>query len=174
MTFLDYLVLIVVAASVASGAARGIIKAVFSLLLAVLGLIAATFFYEYAALLVVNMVETRRAANLVGFFIVFLAVLISGGLLALWMRRGLKRARLDWIDHTLGAGFGLLRGWIICSVIYLALTAFPVKIEAVERAVFAPALLEGTRVIAAATSRELREKFFDGYSRVKEIWGKAS
>ena len=27
-----------------------------------------------------------------------------------------------------------MRGWLICSVIYLALTAFPVKLEAVERA----------------------------------------
>ncbi|HET8677175.1 MAG TPA: hypothetical protein VFO63_15370, partial [Blastocatellia bacterium] len=57
-----------------------------------------------------------------------------------------------------------------CSVIYLALTAFPVKIEAVERAAFAPFLLEGTRVIAYLTSSEMRERFFEGYAMVKSVW----
>jgi len=70
----------------------------------------------------------------------------------------------------LGGALGLIRGWLICSVIYLALTAFPVKPEAVERAYFAPALLEGTRVITYLTSRELRERFFNGNEIVRQLW----
>jgi membrane protein required for colicin V production len=108
---------------------------------------------------------------LLGFVAVFLAVMAGGSLLARFMRGGLKRARMDWVDHILGAAFGLARGWLICSVIYLALTAFPVKIEAVERATFAPALLEGTRVIAYLTSTELRERFLSGYTMVQQLWG---
>jgi hypothetical protein len=68
----------------------------------------------------------------------------------------------------MGAAFGLLRGWLICSVIYLALTAFPLRPAAVEHARFAPALIEGTRVIAYLTSPELRERFFDGYEKVRK------
>jgi len=75
------------------------------------------------------------------------------------------------VDHLLGAVFGFLRGWLICSVIYLALTAFPGKPEAVERAAFGPALLEGTRVVAYLTSSELRERFLNGYETVKQLWG---
>jgi hypothetical protein len=56
-------------------------------------------------------------------------------------------------------------------VIYLALTAFPLRPAAVEQATFGPALLEGTRVIAYLTSRELRERFFAGYQTVKQFWG---
>ncbi|MFY9571832.1 MAG: hypothetical protein WAV20_10575, partial [Blastocatellia bacterium] len=55
--------------------------------------------------------------------------------------------------------------------IYLALTAFPGRPEAVERATFGPALLEGTRVIAYLTSREVRQRFFNGYETVKQLWG---
>jgi len=171
MTVLDYFVLIVVVASVASGATRGIIKGILSVLSAVVGLILAAQFYAYAASLMSGFVSTPRAANLLGFVAIFLIVLVCGSLLARWLRGGLKRARLDWVDHTLGAVFGLVRGWLICSAIYLALTAFPVKIEAVERAAFAPALLEGTRVIVYLTSPGLRERFLNGYTTIQELWG---
>jgi membrane protein required for colicin V production len=171
MTVLDYFVLIVVVASIALGATRGIIKGIISVSSAVAGLVLAAQLYPYAASLLSGFVSTSRAASLLGFVAVFLTVLVAGSLLARWMRGGIKRARLDWVDHILGAAFGLVRGWLICSVIYLALTAFPVKIEAVERAAFAPALLEGTRVIAYITSPELRERFLSGYSMVQQLWG---
>jgi membrane protein required for colicin V production len=141
------------------------------MLSALAGLVIAAQLYPFAARVFSGFVSTERAANLLGFIAVFLIILAAGSLLARVLRGGMKRARLDWLDHLLGAGFGLARGWLICSAIYLALTAFPVKLEAVEKAAFAPALLEGTRVIAYLTSRELRDRFFDGYEMIQGIWG---
>ena len=173
MTVLDYFVLLVVVASVASGATKGIIRVIVSVAFTVAGLVVAAYSYPYVASLL-RIFVPARLADLLGFISVFLLVLVAGSLLARFLRRGLKRARLGWIDHTLGAAFGFVRGWLICSVIYLALTAFPLKPEAVERATFGPALLEGTRVIAYLTSRELRERFFSGYEAVKQLWGQTS
>lgn len=170
MTVLDYFVLLVVVASVASGATKGIIRVIVSVAFTVAGLVLATNSYTYAASLL-RIFVAARLADLLGFVAVFLLVLVAGSLLSRWLRGGLKRARLGWVDHALGAVFGVLRGWLICSVIYLALTAFPGKPEAVERAAFGPALLEGTRVIAYLTSRELRERFLNGYETVKQLWG---
>ena len=173
MTVLDYFVLLVVVASVASGATKGIIRVIVSVAFTVAGLVLAAYTYTYAAS-VLRIFVAARLADLLGFVAVFLLVFVAGSLASRWLRGGLNRARLGWIDHALGATFGLLRGWLICSVIYLALTAFPLRPEAVERATFGPALLEGTRVIAYLTSRELRERFFSGYETVKQIWGQAS
>ena len=173
MTVLDYFVLLVVVASVASGATKGIIRVIVSVAFTVAGLIIAAYTYTYAAS-VLRIFVAARLADLLGFVAVFLLVFIAGGLTSRWLRGGLKRARLGWVDHALGAAVGLVRGWLICSVIYLALTAFPLRPEAVERATFGPALLEGTRVIAYLTSRELRERFFAGYETVKQLWGQAS
>jgi membrane protein required for colicin V production len=167
MTVLDYFVLLVVLASVASGATKGIIRVIASVAFAVAGVILAGMLYTYAAGLL-RVFVAAWLANVLGFVLVFVVVLVGGAILSWRLRRGVKRARLGWIDHGLGAIFGLLRGWLICSVIYLALTAFPMRPEAVERAVFGPALLEGTRVIAYLTSRELRERFFDGYQTVRQ------
>lgn len=173
MTVLDYFVLLVIVASVASGATKGIIRVIVSVAFTVAGLVVAAFAYPYAAGLL-RIFAAARLADLLGFAAVFLLVLVAGSLTSRWLRGGLKRARLGWIDHLLGAVFGFLRGWLICSVIYLALTAFPLKPRAVEQATFGPALLEGTRVIAYLTSRELRERFYGGYETVKQLWGQKS
>ncbi|MFL6216056.1 MAG: CvpA family protein [Blastocatellia bacterium] len=171
MTLLDYFVAIMVIVSVVVGASRGIIKGILSITSAMVGLVLATQLYALAAHLFVPFTTSTRAANLLGFVTIFLLALVGGSLLARWLRGGIKRARLGWLDHLLGAVFGLLRGWLVCSVIYLALTAFPVKLEAVERAEFAPALLEGTRVISYLTSRDVRQRFFDGYATIQGLWG---
>jgi membrane protein required for colicin V production len=170
MNFLDYFVLTVVIISTVFGALKGILKGIFSLASMLVGLLAATWFYEYTAVLFKGFVATERSANLLGFIFVFLLFIIGGSFLSRKLRGALKRAKLDWVDHALGATFGFLRAWLFCSVLYLALTAFPVRLEAVEKATFAPFLLEGTRVVSYLTSSELREKFFAGYKSVKELW----
>ncbi|HVF90574.1 MAG TPA: CvpA family protein [Blastocatellia bacterium] len=170
MTVLDYFVLFVVAASIILGASRGILKGIISVISTIAGLIAAAHLYEYAAVVFGGVATTPRAANLLGFVGVFLLFLIAGGLASRWLQRRLKRARLRWLDRMFGAAFGLARGWLVCSAIYLALTAFPVRLETVERAMFAPVLLEGTRVISYLASSELRERFLNGYTTVQGLW----
>ena len=170
MTVLDYFVLTVVIVSTAFGSLKGILKGVFSLASMVVGLLAATYFYSFAARMFRSFVSAERTANLLGFILVFLLFIIAGSFLSGKLRGALKRAKLDWLDHTLGALFGFIRAWLFCSVLYLALTAFPVRLEAVQKARFAPLLLEGTRVISYLASPELREKFFTGYKTVKNLW----
>jgi hypothetical protein len=47
---------------------------------------------------------------------------------------------------------------------YLALTAFPVRLSAVTEARTAPVLAEGAKLVGLFTSKELRTRFYDGYS----------
>ena len=170
MTALDYFVLIVTTASVATGAMKGLLKVAFSFASALLGLVMAGQLYEAAGRLFSPFTSSTHAQDLFGFVAVFLIVLVLGGLLSGVLRGGLKRLKIGWVDNALGGAFGLLRGWLICSVVYLGLTAFPVQIEAVERASFAPVLLKGTEALAYLTSSEMREQFRDGYQKVQALW----
>jgi membrane protein required for colicin V production len=169
MTVLDFLVLLVVSVSVVSGTIKGIIRVVVSVAFAVAGLVLAAHLYAYAAA-VLRVFASAWLANLLGFIAVFLVVVAAGGFLSWRLRGALKRARMSWMDHTLGGVLGLVRGWLICSVVYLALTAFPLRPDAVEQAYFSPVLLEGTRVVAYLTSSELRERFFNGTEIVTKLW----
>ncbi len=129
-----------------------------SLASTIVGLILAGQLYEVGSYLFRPFVSTT-AANLLGFITIFLIVLVVGSLLTRLLRGGLKRIKAGWVDKALGAGFGLLRGWLVCSVVYLGLTAFPIRIAAVRDASFGPALATGTEVLAYLTSKEMRERF---------------
>jgi len=163
MTVLDYFVILVVGISIVFGLARGIIKASVTLVACILGLLAAGKLYAPVGAALESVVSSRVAAQFLGFVLVFFGVLVAGMVVSRLLRRAAKRVRLGWIDHLVGGGFGLVRGWLICSVVYLALTAFPIRLEAVEQAKLTPLLLEGTRVIAYLTSAEVRQRFQDGY-----------
>jgi membrane protein required for colicin V production len=171
MTLLDYFVLIVVVLSVASGAAKGVLKGAISIVSVIAGLFAAVYLYSWVAA-PISLLVSERLSELLGFGVVFVGVVIGGMLLVRCIRGVLRRIRLGWADHAVGAIFGLLRAWMICSVIYLALTAFPVRLSAIENAAFAPILLEGTKVIAYATSPEMRDRFTNGYEAVTRLWQK--
>ena len=170
MTLLDYFVLTVVVTSVVVGALKGIIRGAVSLTAVIGGLLFAAYAYKYPAALLGAFVASPQAAHLLGFIAIFVAALAAGALLSRGLRRALKRIRLGWADHAFGAVFGLIRAWLICSAVYLALTAFPVKLEAVQQARLAPVLLEGTRAIAYLTSRELKDRFYSGYETVQRFW----
>src|SRR6185436_6576219 len=103
MTVFDLFVLVIVGASVAAGALRGFVRALIAGFGLLVGVVVAARAYAPAG-------ELLRA---VGHF----------------ARAGLKRAKLGWLDRALGAAFGLARGVAVCSVVYLALTAFPVRLE---------------------------------------------
>src|SRR3989442_9688936 len=135
MTFLDYFVLLVVLVSVASGATKGIIRVIVSVAFAVAGVILAALLYSYAAALL-RVFVAAWLANLLGFVLVFTIVVVAGAVLSWRLRRGFQRARHGWIDPGLGGAFWLVRGWLICSAGYFALTAFSLRPEAVGRAIF--------------------------------------
>ncbi len=174
MTLLDYFVITTVVASVVIGALKGIIRGAISLTAVIGGLLFAAYFYEYPAVVLGAFVASPQAAHLLGFIAIFLAALLAGAFLSRVLRRGLKRIRLGWADHAIGAAFGLVRGWLICSAVYMALIAFPVRIGAVQQARLAPVLIEGTRAIAYLTSREFKDRFYTGYQTVQNFWNDIS
>jgi membrane protein required for colicin V production len=170
MTVLDYLVLLIVLVSLVAGAAKGVIKGALGAAFAIAALIGAARLYSPAATLFGWFTSSPRTAQLLGFIAVFLLILAGGMGLSWALRKTLQGARLSWLDHFVGAAFGLLRGWLICSALYLALTAFPLRPDAVTKAKMAPFLLEGTRTISYLTSDEMRRRFAEGYELVRGLW----
>jgi membrane protein required for colicin V production len=168
MTVFDLFVFALVGASVVAGALRGLLRGLITGAALVLGLLLAARWYEAAGALVraTGLVETTVAAQAGGFLLVVGSMLAIGLAAGTLLRGGLRRARLEWSDRLLGGAFGLLRGLAVCSVIYLALTAFPVRLSSVEEARTAPALAEGARLLAACTSADVRARFIARYRRL--------
>jgi membrane protein required for colicin V production len=165
MTVFDLFVLAIVGASVAAGALRGFVRALIAGLGLAVGFFVASHTYEQAGAFLKNfgLVESAEASHAAGFLLMVGIVLVVGFILGQSARAGLRRARLEWFDRALGAGFGFLRGAAVCSVVYLALTAFPVRLEAVTKARTGPALAEGARLLALCTSDDMRARFLAQY-----------
>ena len=168
MTIFDLFVLAIVGASVAAGALRGLVRALVASLGLVVGFVVATHTYQAAGTFLrgFGVVESVEAAHAAGFLLMVGVVLTAGFVLGESARAGLRRARLEWFDRALGAGFGLLRGVAVCSVVYLALTAFPVRLESVTRARTGPALAEGARLLSLCTSDDVRARFLTQYQHL--------
>jgi membrane protein required for colicin V production len=168
MTFFDLIVLALVGASLISGALRGFVRALIATAAMFVGVVVAAQSYETAgaALRATGLFESNAAANACGFLLIVSVALALGFLAGELLRGSLRRAKLEWMDRALGALFGLVRGMAVCSVVYLALTAFPVRLDTVEEARTAPALAVGAKLISWLTSSELRTRFQSEYMRL--------
>lgn len=169
MTVFDLIVLALVGSSLVAGALRGLVRALIATGAFVVGLIVAARGYETvgAALRGVGLVESAPTAQACGFLLIVGTALALGFVIGHFARGRLKRARLAWLDRALGATFGLARGLAVCAVIYLALTAFPVKFSAVTEARTAPVLAASAAALSYLTSSELRARFLAGSRRVR-------
>jgi membrane protein required for colicin V production len=166
MTFFDFLVLALVASSVVSGALRGIVRALVTGAALILGLLIAARGYGVAGAILrgLGLVETKEGANAGGFLLIMVVVLAAGFFAGRLVRGGLRRVHLEGVDRLLGGAFGLLRGWAVCSILYLALTAFPVRLSSVAEARTAPLLAQGAKMLGVFTSQEVRTRFYKSYS----------
>lgn len=165
MTVFDLIVLSLCGASIVAGALRGLVRAVLTGAALIVGLVVAARGYETAGTFIraLGLVESNEAAHAAGFLaltgLIFGLGFVAGHLLT----SRLKRTRLAWFDRALGAGFGLLRGFFVSSALFLALTAFPVRISSVEEARTAPLLAEGAKLLTAFTSQDVRSSFLKQY-----------
>jgi len=166
MTFFDFVVLALTASSVVSGAMRGIVRALLTGAALIVGLVIAAQGYEAVGAILrgLKLVESSGAANAGGFLLIIVVALVGGFLAGRLVKGGLQHVRLEWFDRVLGGAFGLLRGWAVCSILYLALTAFPVSIESVTEARTAPILAQGAKLLGIFTSQEVRARFYESYS----------
>ena len=170
MTLLDWLFVAILVASVAGGISKGFSREVIALASVLIGLMLACWFFPSAARIYVDFVKTPDIADLLGFITIFVGCILVGAVISVGVGKILQLASLQWYDRFLGAAFGLLRGWLIGSILFMMLTAFPVKLGSVEKSTFAPYLLVGARLISFVTPKELKSKFLDGYHQVQKIW----
>jgi membrane protein required for colicin V production len=170
LTVLDWIVLTIVAGSIVSSVMKGFAREAIALTSTIVGLLMASWFYGSAGSLVAPYVKTRDIASLVGFTLIFLGILLAGAIVSFLVNKFIQAVQLQWFDRLLGAAFGFVRGWVIGSVLFLILTAFPVQKDNVTNAKLGPYLLFGARILIVVTPPGLKTKFLDEYRRIQEFW----
>lgn len=177
MNGLDAVLLLILIISVATGFRKGLSRQLIGLAAVVLALLLGIWFYGAAGSFLIPYVSSRGVANLAGFFIVFFGVMTIGSLISYAVGRFLRVTGLRFIDHVLGAGFGLARGLLIAVALITGIMAFSTDADHPPQSVvnsrLAPYVVDASRVIVGMAPYELKEGFRKSYAQVKEAWGKA-
>jgi membrane protein required for colicin V production len=170
--WLDVVLGLILALSVLRGFLKGLARTGIGVAAVVLGLIFGLWFYGTVGSYFRSFVDSRPVANLIGFLTVFALVLALGGLLGVAFDKLLKIIHLSWLNRLLGAGFGLVRGVLVSTVIVFVLMAFSAKPppHSVAQSRIAPYVVGAARVMAYAAPHDVRESFRGSYDKVKQAW----
>ena len=127
MTVLDWIVILILAASVILSLMRGLVAEIFSLASWVVALLAAKWGASAVGPLLPMDVESEGMRYFAGFVVLFLLVMIAVMLLGRLVKGAVGAVGLGGADKEVGGVFGLLRGLVILTGFTLAagLTALP-------------------------------------------------
>ena len=169
LNFLDWVILAMVFVSVVGSFLKGFARESISLGSVVVGILLASWSYPRIAGIFLPLAGSQDLADILGFVAIFSGCLIAGALVSSFAGKFMGLANLRWFDRLLGAAFGLIRGWMIATVLVMLLTAFPVKLASIGEARLAPFLLVSARALVQVTPQSLKDRFMEGYGEVERL-----
>lgn len=176
MNWLDYVLIAILLFSAVQSFRRGFSREIIGLAATFFAFMLAMWFYGLAGSVVSPWVSSARTANMIGFFMVIIAVLLLGAAVGWIVSRFLRTVGLSFFDRLLGAAFGLMRGVLISMVLLTAWTAFGAQTmagagsRAVVHSRIAPFVLGASRLFVAAAPMDLKQSFRRYYSQIESIW----
>jgi membrane protein required for colicin V production len=166
--WLDWILAAIIVVSVVTAIRKGFVHELISLASVVVGLVVAAIGYPRAALWFEDLTKSHEIALGLGFLVLFLGTLLVGAIVGMLARKLIETAGIQWFDRFLGGVFGLLRGVLVDAVLLMALVAFAIKPQAVDRSALAPYVTAGTRVLAFVMPGNLKAQFRLGFQKFRE------
>ncbi len=172
MNWVDYLLAIMIGASVISGFMAGFARVGIGTAATLVGIFAGFWCYGIAAAHIVDYVSSKAVANLIGFFLIFFGIVLLGAVIGRLLAAIFKWIGLSWFDRLLGGAFGAVRGVLIATALTTVLLAFapsPPPPSLVDSRML-PYVVDASNVLSMATPREIKDAFRDTREKVKRIW----
>ena len=119
MTALDIFVILVVGGAALVGFVRGFAHEVLALLAWIIAIVALKVFHEPLAGRLVDSVGTAAGAAVMAFALLFVPTYIAVKLFAQAVGGRTRRSVLGPVDRVLGGGFGMVKGLLGATLIFL-------------------------------------------------------
>ena len=167
----DILIIVIMGYSLVRGLFRGLVKEVSSLIGVLGGFYAAYTYYKVLAGLLAGLIHDTSYLNILSFLIIFCGVLIIVGVLGVIIKYLLNIAFLGWVDRIGGVVFGVLKGILIVSILFITLTAFLPKGTAfIKNSELAPHVSRISEKLAEVISKEMKLDFEAKLGELKKTW----
>jgi len=124
MNILDIIIVGLLAFFLIKGIFRGFFREIASLAGIIFGLLIGNHYHPQMADYLKAYIPLQKALPLIGFFTLFIAVIIAFHLFGLLLNRLFKRLLIGWFDRTLGICFAMIKGIIISYLLIVLLTFF--------------------------------------------------
>lgn len=167
----DILIIVILGYSLVRGLFRGLVKEVSSIIGVLGGFYAAYTYYMVLAGLLSGLIHDTAYLNILSFLIIFCGVLIIIGILGVIIKYLLNIAFLGWVDRFGGVVFGVLKGILIVSILFITLTAFLPKGTAfIKNSELAPHVSWISEKMANVISKEMKQDFKAKLGELKKVW----
>jgi membrane protein required for colicin V production len=162
MTLADWLICALVLVNIVTAAMQGFFSEALTIGGLVVGFIVAAWKYRGLAEWLESFLTNPWLAEVLGFLIIFFAIVLLFGIAARVSRWVMKHSGLSGLDRFLGAVLGLLKGGLMVAVILMGMTAFTPTSKLLQNSQLAPYFLVVGRAAIWAAPAELRARFFQG------------
>ena len=120
----DMVIVVVLSFCLIRGFFRGLIKELASIVGVLAGFYAAYTYYPLLQGVFTQWVSNSAYRSVLSFLLIFCGIFIIIGIVGVIIKYLLNIVFLGWVDRICGAGFGIVKAFLIVSVLMIALTAF--------------------------------------------------
>lgn len=167
----DILSIVIFGFCLVRGLFRGLVKEVSSIIGVLGGFYAAYSYYIVVAKGLSRFIADAAYLNILSFLIIFCLVLIIINILGIIIKYLLNIAFLGWVDRIFGVLFGMIKGILIVSVIFIILTAFlPKGASIIKSSILAPHVIWVSENMAKVISKDMKRDFSDKLEELKKAW----
>jgi membrane protein required for colicin V production len=172
LNWFDIVLILIMLWSAVTGLRAGFARVVVGFIATIFGLLAGFWFYRLMAAKLMPWVKTVTVADILGFLIIFVTVLILGSLVSAVLSRLFNWIGLSSFNHFLGCVAGVFRGTLIVAALVDVLVAFsPSPTPAfLGNSRVLPYTLELSSWLADLAPRELRDAFTEQMDNLKQLW----
>ncbi len=165
MNWLDGVIIAVVLWFTISAFQTGLIRETVTIMAAIIGIVVAGLFYEQLADDVLLFIDNDTAARIVSFGILFVAVVLTGQMLALLLKPTTTMVQLGIFDQLGGAGFGFLKALIFIQAFLIVFVTYPRwgMGDAIQGSFFGSLMVDDAAVLVRVLPEEF-EVGVDGFN----------
>ena len=155
MNFFDYILIGLVGLSVILSLWRGFVREVISLIGLVAAFLLASRASGYAGDFLTQWIPNGTVADIAGFALVFVLVMITVGIVGAVIRKLVDMADLTATDRFLGVFFGMARGLLLIAVSFLIYTSYkPSEPDWLKQSLLAPYAVQMGDLLGQAIPEE--------------------
>ena len=173
MNSFDIIVSIIFSFCLIRGIFRGLVKELSSIIGVLTGYYAAYSYYPHVAKILSQWIPVVAYSKLIGFLVIFIGIFLIISILGVIIKYLMSISFLGWADRISGGVFGLIKGLLIASVLFIVFTTFlPKNASIVKDSIVAPYVSRASTVMVKIVKKDMKHEFAEKIDSLKKAWKK--